>query len=111
MSRNIGWQSVQLVFPVEFKIYDAEKKYSVYYEELDVDAKKWYDQTLTIIGKKIDDPYTFIPLARPSTGLPNIKYPYSFNLFINTPSPYTREELGGLQKFGRLQIFSCRLGK
>ena len=68
------------------------RKYSGYYEQLKDEVKKRYNEKLNIIGEAVDDPYTF------SSGLgidvmPNIEYPDIYNFLINTPSPYTKEEL------------------
>lgn len=69
-----------------------ERKYSDYYKQLEAKAKERYDEKLLII--ETDDPYTFAPSPVTSTAaVPNIEYPDIYNYLINTPSPYTKEEL------------------
>jgi len=77
------------------------RRYSGYYEQLKDDVKKRYNEKLNIIGEAVDDPYTF------SSGLgidamPNIEYPDIYNFLINTPSPYTKEELKAYKSFWRV---------
>ncbi len=70
-------------------------KYSDYFSQLDDSAKLRYSEKLNSIGLQVDDPYTYT--SRESfTGtdtVPNIEYPDIYNFFINSPSPYTKEEL------------------
>lgn len=67
------------------------RKYSDYYNQLDESVKNRYNDKLDRIGVGVDDPYTFS--SGQFDAVPNIEYPDIYNYFINTPSPYTKEEL------------------
>lgn len=67
-----------------------ERKYSDYYKQLELDAKKQYNGG---IGRQVDDPYTFNFRPGMNAAIPDIKYPDIYKYLINTPSPYTKEEL------------------
>jgi len=74
------------------------RRYSDYYVQLKDDVKKRYNEKLNIAGEAVDDPYTF------SSGLgidamPSIDI---YNFLINTPSPYTKEELKAYKSFWRV---------
>ena len=81
--------AVFIRFPMESHV----RKYSEYYRKLDMNGKKRYNEKLDSL--QLDDPYTFDP--RPGmyspADVPDIEYPDIYNFLINTPSPYTREEL------------------
>lgn len=71
----------------------ATRKYSDYYEQLETDVKKRYQEKLDSIGERVDDPYTFDSGPQGIGTVPDIEYPDIYNFLINTPSPYTKEEL------------------
>ena len=66
------------------------RMYSDYYEQLEDNDKKRYNDKLNSIGKEVDDPYTFCSGLGITDDVHNIEYP---DIYINTPSPYTKEEL------------------
>ena len=66
------------------------RRYSNYYEQLEDNVKKRYNDKLDTIGLEVDDPYTFS--SGHTDGVPKIEYPDIYNFLINTPSPYTKEE-------------------
>lgn len=70
------------------------RKFSEYYNQLEADAKKRYNEKLDIIGQ-VDDPYIFVSglAITEAPSIPDIEYPDIYNFLINTPSPYTKEEL------------------
>ncbi len=71
-------------------------KYSDYFSQLDESAKLRYSEKLNSIGLQVDDPYTYTTSRESFTEtdtVPNIEYPDIYNFFINSPSPYTKEEL------------------
>lgn len=70
------------------------RKYSGYYEELESEVKTRYCAKLNIIGSEVDDPYTLeLGGSIDPALMPEIQYPDVYNYLINTPSPYTTEEL------------------
>ena len=71
------------------------KKFSKYFNELDGTAKKQYLEKLHSVGENIDDPYTLNWKETPAADdlWPSIEYPDIYNYLVNTPSPYTKEEL------------------
>ena len=72
-----------------------DRKFSDYYIQLEVDAKKRYQEKLDSIAREVDDPYTFgtgLSITE-AQSIPDIEYPDIYNFLINTPSPYTKEEL------------------
>lgn len=70
------------------------RKYSAYYQELEIGAKKRYCQKVDLIGANVDDPYTLPRRKDFHFGAwPEIEYPDIYNYLINTPSPYTKDEL------------------
>lgn len=77
--------------PLGILAMSAGRKYSDYYKQLEDSVKKRYNDKLDSINIGVDDPYTFSPGQ--SDAVPNIEYPDIYNFLINTPSPYTKEEL------------------
>ena len=73
----------------------AARKFSKYFNELDGTAKKRYLEKLHSVGENIDDPYTLNWKETPAADdlWPSIEYPDIYNYLVNTPSPYTKEEL------------------
>ena len=70
------------------------RKYSEYYSQLDNCVKTRYSEKLKSIGESVDDPYTFAPSHGITPELmPTVEYPDIYNFLINTPSPYTKDEL------------------
>ena len=64
------------------------QKYSAYYQELEIGAKKRYCQKVDLIGANVDDPYTLPRRKDFHFGAwPEIEYPDINNYLINTPSP------------------------
>ena len=68
-------------------------KFSEYYNELDTSVKKRYQKKLKSIGENVDDPYIFGPGPGITDFMPEVEYPDIYNFLINTPSPYTKDEL------------------
>ena len=82
----------------------SSRVYSAYYRELPEDAKKRYDEKLDKLGTNVDDPYATMPsggqpgasdLWMMNSGelWPKVEYPDIYNYLVNTPSPYTKEQL------------------
>lgn len=70
--------------------------YSGYFHELPQDAKKRYQEKLDMLGPMANDPYAAVPGDLWSTDSmlwPKVEYPDVYNYLINTPSPYTKDEL------------------
>ena len=67
-------------------------QYSCYFEQLDSKAKARYETRLDTIGLNFDTPYTLTALAS-SDSMPEVEYPDVYNYLVNTPSPYTNEDL------------------
>ncbi len=77
-------------------LMSVNPKYSDYFSQLDESAKLRYSEKLNSIGLQVDDPYTYTTSRESFTEtdtVPNIEYPDIYNFFINSPSPYTKEEL------------------
>ena len=76
-------------------VMSRERKFSQYYAQLEFDAKQRYKEKLDSIARQVDDPYTFSTGLKitEAQSLPDIEYPDIYNFLINTPSPYTKEEL------------------
>ena len=70
------------------------RKYSVYYQELSKEAKCQYNEKLDMLHLKAG-PYTFSREEWSSdiSLWPEVEYPDIYNYLINTPSPYTKDEL------------------
>ena len=69
----------------------SSRKYSKYYFQLDDTAKGRYVAKMNRIRPNADDPYTFSSTM--PNAMPEVEYPDIYNYLINTPSPYTKEEL------------------
>ena len=68
--------------------------YSDYYEGLERSVQERYRFKLGLVGENLDDPYTFGPDSASSMdAMPEVEFPDMYNFLINTPSPYTKEEL------------------
>ena len=70
-----GWQ-IATAMQVEVSTLSQKRKYSDYYKQLEVDAKKRYNEKLDSLGRQMDDPYTFNP--RPGiteAAMSDIQYP------------------------------------
>ena len=63
----------------------VERKYSEYYEQLQNDVKKRYNDKLSSIGEGVDDPYTFSYGLEITDDMPNIEYPDIYNFFSKYP--------------------------
>ena len=64
---------------------------SKYYQGLNIEAKKWYDVRLGILGS-LGDPYSSLknlPVSLKWQHWPSIEYPDISNYLITTPSLYT----------------------
>ena len=70
----------------------TSRQYSSYFDQLDSKAKARYEAKLDIIGPNFDDPYT-LTAAASSDSMPEVEYPDIYNYLVNTPSPYTKEDL------------------
>ena len=70
------------------------RKYSIYYQELSKEAKRRYNEKLHMLHLKAE-PYTFSREEWSSdiSFWPEVEYPDIYNYLINTPSPYTKDEL------------------
>ena len=80
-----------------FLVMSLERKYSDYYEQLQDDVKKRYNDKLSSIGEGVDDPYTFSSGLGITDDMPNIEYPDIYNflliplaLILKTNSKHTR---------------------
>ena len=80
----------------------SSRTYSAYYRGLPDETKKRYNAKLDKLGTAVDDPYATMPSAQPGgTDMwtlnrqlwPKVEYPDIYNYLINTPSPYTKEQL------------------
>lgn len=70
------------------------REFSDYYNQLEAGAKERYREKLDKINLTVSDPYTFGQGQEISEAiLPDIEYPDIYNFLINTPSPFTKEEL------------------
>ena len=68
---------------------------SGYYQQLPESARKRYAEKLDMIGFSCD-PYvkhSSHQWSKASTKWPEIEYPDVYNYLVNTPSPYTKEEM------------------
>ena len=70
----------------------ASKNFSDDYKQMGETAKNRYNDKLDRIALEVDDPYT-LKASKRSDIVPNIEFPDIYNFFINTPSPFTKEEL------------------
>ena len=59
----------------------AGRNFSNSYKQMGETVKKWYNDKLDRIALEVDDP------------VPSIEFPDIYNFLINTPSPFTKEEL------------------
>ena len=69
--------------------------FSSYYSGLDESAKSLYREKLAMLGG-IRDPYLMMDLEQESLDWqdwPEVVHPDIFNYLMNTPSPYTMQEL------------------
>ena len=78
-----------------FLLMAVERKYSD--KQLD-DVKKRYNGKLNSLGEGVNDPYPFSSTIT-TDDMPTIEYPDIYNFLINTPSPYTKEELKSLEGY------------
>ncbi len=69
----------------------TSRKYSEYYEGLEKNVQDRYRLKLGLVGQNLHDPYTFEPDPDSTDAMPEIEFPDIY--IINTPSPYTKEEL------------------
>ena len=69
------------------------RKYSKYYDELQRSVQEKYRMKLNHVQADMDDLYTFGPGPGVTEAMPEVEYPDIYNYLINTPSPYTKEEL------------------
>ena len=82
------------------------RKFSPYYMDLDPVAKKRYLEKLDMLPGTVDDPYInphFV--SRDSHLWPQVEYPDIYNFLINTPSPYTKEELKAYKSLDGYNFF------
>ena len=70
----------------------TSRQYSSYFDQLGSKAKARYKAKLDIIGPNFDDSYT-LTAAASSDSMPEVEYPDIYNYLVNTPSPYTKEDL------------------
>ena len=70
------------------------RKYSVYCQELSKEAKRRYNENLDMLHLKAN-PYTFSREEWSSdiSLWPEVEYLNIYNYLINTPNPYTKDEL------------------
>ena len=72
------------------------RKFSEYYEKLERSVQEWYRVILDLVAVDLDDPYTFDSSQGETVFMPEVEYPYIYIYILyilNTPSPYTKEEL------------------
>ena len=91
-------QLVSICFQSEIKasFWKSIQKYPIlpYYQELTKEAQHRYNEKLDILH--VADPYTFSHEQWSSdinSLWPEVEYPDIYNYLINTPSPYTKDEL------------------
>ena len=78
-----------------------------YYEGLDVEAKKRYDEKIATLGS-LGDPYAV--QKKPSTSLewqqwPSVEYPDIYNYLITTPGRYTHNKLKAYKSLEAYRYF------
>ena len=82
---------------------------SYYYLTLDQTSQARYKEKLVLLGD-IEDPYFTLDHCSREQGIewqnwPNVVYPDIYNYFIETPSPYTKQELKAYKSLDGYQYF------
>jgi len=111
-SRRVGLNIYERVATSErtavraWLIAAIDEGFSAYFMQVDAQAKQRYVKKLDMLPGVIDDPYLKSGFVAKSNHLwPQVEYPDIYHYLINTPSPYTREELKAYKSLDGYNFF------